>query len=55
MNQKKKAKITQTEIDLAKEEYFKNGGVIKILKNEEANPIKVIDAKRVVNGRWIDY
>ncbi|MBF0278624.1 MAG: hypothetical protein HQM13_12570 [SAR324 cluster bacterium] len=49
MNQKKTVEITQNEIDMAKEEYFKNGGVVKILKIQGAKPKKEI-APKVLAG-----
>ena len=46
MNQKKMIEITQTEIDMAKEEYFKNGGVVQILRIQGSKPKKEIVARR---------
>ncbi len=34
MKEKKIEKVTQAEIDLAKEEYFKNGGVVTVLTTQ---------------------
>lgn len=51
MNKKSVPKITQEEIEIAKQEYFKQGGVITFLTIHESETKKEINARRKINNK----